>query len=396
MNTIFLDENLILDASTQLSNYTSDLSDAVSKLCRLLGQIDPKVLSRSDVGSRLGNLCKELEDLQGKLASFNKFVGSESEKYFDIEGYLVKLGLSFSSSPLDLYEYHLAGDPFYLLVLRNAVNDFFSGLINSDTLLRYRDSRDLKFKTVKKDGKILIKLVNAEMVTGRDYMEYRDDLVRLLGGESGTFKKRYVNRLINGGGMPLFVYGHGVIQDNMNRFSKLSTVEQYINGRINPVQNIQNVFKSSFKDGMTLWDDFNWKDTTTFSKGGKLFGAAGTVLTVGDNFVETFRDGGKWDFSWEKTGDFAVNTTVDVAAGAGAAATGAVIGSFFLPPVGTVVGVGAGIMIGSFINFKYGGPPPQSIVDRTKDVVNNAVDSTCKVIGDTVSNIGKSLNKLIW
>lgn len=60
MNTIFLDENLIQLASTHLSKYTSDLSDAVSRLSRLLGQIDNRVLSRSDVGSRLGNLCKEL------------------------------------------------------------------------------------------------------------------------------------------------------------------------------------------------------------------------------------------------------------------------------------------------------------------------------------------------
>lgn len=393
MNTIFLDENLIQNASTQLSKYTSDLSEVVSRLSRLAGQIDHRVLSRSDVGSRLGNVCRELEELQGKLTNFNKFVGNESGKYFDIEGYLVKLSLSFSSSPIDWYEYQLAGDPFYLLLLRNAVNEFLSGVINSDNLLRYKD---LKFKTVSKDGKILIKLVNAEMVTGRHYMEYRDGLVRLLGGESGTFKKRYVNRLINGGGMPLFVQGHGVIQDNMNRFSKLTSVEQYINGRINPLQNMKDIFKSSFKDGMTLWDDFNWKNTTTFTKGGKLFGAAGTVLTVGDNFMETFRDGGEWDFSWKKTGDFAVNTSVDVAAGAGAAAAGAAIGSLILPPLGTVVGIGAGIVIGSAINIKFGGPPPQSIVDHTKDVVNNAVDTACSAVGDAVSNIGKGLKKLIW
>ncbi|MEK5024884.1 hypothetical protein [Paenibacillus sp. FSL M7-1046] len=393
MNTIFLDENLIQIASTHLSKYTSDLSDAVSRLSRLLGQIDNRVLSRSDVGSRLGNLCKELGDLQEKLGNFKKFVENESGKYFDIEDYLVKVGLSFSSNPIDQYESQLAGDPFFLLAFRNAVNDVFSGITNSDTLLRYKD---LQFKTVKKDGKILIQLVNAEMVTGRHYMEYRDGLVRLLGGESGTFKKRYVNRLINGDGIPLYVDGHGVIQDNMDRFNRLAPVEQFINGRSNRLQNMKDVFKSSYKDGMTLWDDFNWKNTTVLSKGGKFLGAAGTVLAVGDNFVETFRDGGKWDFNLKNTGTFAVNTTVDVAAGAGAAATGAVIGSFVVPPLGTVVGLATGVAINFALNAKFGGPPPKSVVDHTKDLVNDAVDATCDAISGAVSNIGKGLNKLIW
>lgn len=56
------------------------------------------------------------------------------------------------------------------------------------------------------------------------------------------------------------------------------------------------------------------------------------------------------------------------------------VGSAFLPPLGTVVGVAVGIRINVAINWEFGGPPKKSAVGHVKD----GVKTTTKAIGDWV------------
>lgn len=404
MDTIFLDEKLIQTATITLSRTLSDLSDAVNRLYRLHSQIDGRILSRSDAGGRLVSLCKELDDLQDRLESFRRFAENESKKYFDIDDYLAKLSLSFSSSLLEQYEYRLTVDPLKILASRNALTDLFSGVLNSENLLRYKD---LRFTTYEQNGKVFIKLVGAQMTAGWHYNHYRDLLVELSGGHTAMFKKRFVERLINGGGVPIYVTGRGIIQDNMNRFNKFNSIKQYINGREQPISNMKSVFQSSFSDGLKIWDDFNWSNTSTLSKSGKFLGAAGTLISIGDNMVDAFRDDGEWNWSGKNFKEFTVNTGVDLASGAAAAAAGAVAGSMIVPPLGTVLGLVAGVSINFVINTKFGGPPPKSVVDHTKDFVNDLVnDGVDKVKGEVeamqktaskiAGNVGKTLDRIFW
>ena len=69
--------------------------------------------------------------------------------------------------------------------------------------------------------------------------------------------------------------------------------------------------------------------------------------------------------SAKKARDFTIDTTVDIGSGVAAAGLGAAIDSAFLPPLGTVIGAGAGIAINYFMNnVNFGN---KSIVDHTKD-----------------------------
>ncbi|TKI93986.1 hypothetical protein FC695_29340, partial [Bacillus cereus] len=74
------------------------------------------------------------------------------------------------------------------------------------------------------------------------------------------------------------------------------------------------------------------------------------------------------------------DSAVDVGATAGAAATGAVVGSFFLPPIGTAVGAGVGIAATVVLNGEWFGG--ESIVSATKkgikSVTNNGIESATK------------------
>lgn len=104
---------------------------------------------------------------------------------------------------------------------------------------------------------------------------------------------------------------------------------------------------------------------------------------------DNFKDG----FSGENLKNFGLDAAVDVGMGAGATAAGAAIGSLFLPPLGTVVGAGAGIAINAAITIKFGGPPAESVVDHVKDFAKHPIKTTqaafnkAKEIGH---NIGKS------
>lgn len=65
--------------------------------------------------------------------------------------------------------------------------------------------------------------------------------------------------------------------------------------------------------------------------------------------------------------DIATDSAVDIGATAGAAAAGAVAGSFFVPPVGTVVGAGVAVGATWLMNYKWGGK------DNAIDYAKNGV-----------------------
>lgn len=125
-------------------------------------------------------------------------------------------------------------------------------------------------------------------------------------------------------------------------------------------------FKTEYVKGLKDLHPGKWKEafkelgnTGKFLKGTAIFGA---VVSVGNNIAEAQKDG--WQL--HDVADIATDSAVDVGATAGAAAAGAVAGSFFLPPIGTVVGAGVGVVITVGLNTKtsiFGG---DSAIDATK------------------------------
>lgn len=100
---------------------------------------------------------------------------------------------------------------------------------------------------------------------------------------------------------------------------------------------------------------------------GKGFGALSFGLIVADNYQSNKGD----------TKKIVVGTAVDGALTGGAAAIGATVGSAIVPPIGTVVGAGVGVLVSAGLNTEFG-TPPKSIADHSKDLVNKGVDSAIK------------------
>ncbi|MBO0440303.1 hypothetical protein [Candidatus Enterococcus ikei] len=139
---------------------------------------------------------------------------------------------------------------------------------------------------------------------------------------------------------------------------------------------------NGFKEAFNPANDFKgWGDASKVGKFGKGLGILGTVVTVGNNFSDNIdlSDG----LSIGETVNFATDTAIDFGSGAGATAAGAAIGSFFLPPLGTVVGAATGVFINERLNnWKYG-DPPKSTVDHVKD----GVKKVTKGLGDMFSGL---------
>ena len=112
-------------------------------------------------------------------------------------------------------------------------------------------------------------------------------------------------------------------------------------------------FKAAWADGLKDINPMKWKEAFKglgkaggFLKGAGIFGA---VVTVGGNVVDA-KEGG-WQL--KDVVDVATDSAVDIGANAGAMAAGAVAGSFFLPPLGTVVGAGTAVFATWAMNYKF-------------------------------------------
>ncbi|MGW5982809.1 T7SS effector LXG polymorphic toxin [Bacillus mycoides] len=113
-------------------------------------------------------------------------------------------------------------------------------------------------------------------------------------------------------------------------------------------------FKTAYADGLKDLHPGKWKEMfkgmgkpATVLKGAGIFGA---VVSVGGNVVDATKDDG-WQL--HDVADIATDSAVDIGANAGAMAAGAVAGSFFLPPLGTVVGAGVAVGLTWAINKKW-------------------------------------------
>ena len=136
---------------------------------------------------------------------------------------------------------------------------------------------------------------------------------------------------------------------------------------------------SAYKDAWNAFKESN-KELNNLGKGVKVLGKGLGPISLGvitaDNYSTYKGD----------TQKVVVGTAVDTVFSSGATAAGAAVGSAFFPPLGTVVGAGAGMVLSSATNKKFG-TPPRSITERTKNIVNKGVDS----VQEIGKNIGKSI-----
>lgn len=241
-----------------------------------------------------------------------------------------------------------------------------------------------------KDGQMYFKL-NFDDLTNRQAIEWLEEN---LGGNWDD----YLARNLKNEGFAVFDSDSGILRD-MRYWDDITDPDllKYING-LGELSNLK--FADRLMDNFKFFDDFDYSefaDCGKLGKAGKILGTLGTVLTIGGDVVDNFYDTetGEWSFSGNQFADCVCDVVVDVGAGAGSAALGATIGSFFAPPVGTVLGAGVGIAVDFVANVDFfdwnGDGEKDSVVDGVKMLGHGMVDIVETVVdfgSDAIDAIG--------
>ena len=182
------------------------------------------------------------------------------------------------------------------------------------------------------------------------------------------------------------LYRHG---RNFQNASGIDLENYHYSGNLQGVARMKEMGKagwSGFKESVNPLNDFKgWREVGKVGKAFKFLGAGLTIMNLANNFFEDvdLSDG----VSSKEARDFVIDSAVDIGSGAAAAGLGAAIGSAFLPPLGTVIGAGAGIAINYALNHVKLPFVGKSVVDTIKDFGKGIGDSIGNSIGNVVSSI---------
>ena len=178
------------------------------------------------------------------------------------------------------------------------------------------------------------------------------------------------------------LYRHGI---NFQDASGIDFKNYHYSGNLKGIARFSEMGKagwSGFKESVNPLNDFKgWREVGKVGKACKSAGGILTAINIYNNFRENvdMSDG----ISAKEARDFTIDSAVDIGSGAAAAGLGAAIGSAFLPPLGTVIGAGAGIAINYALNHVKLPFVGKSVVDTIKDFG--------KGIGDSIGNVVSSM-----
>ncbi|CAM4339017.1 hypothetical protein [Paenibacillus tarimensis] len=402
MSRISIQPGTVLDSTAALNRVSLTMSNAAYVISAVKSGVDGQIQARRGIGGRLSQASRAASNLNTMLNELSDFVKQSVNRYVKTDQSISRkaqyVGLLTGSSVSDvsIHAYSLLlGDRRPYIAARNALLLYAANALNSGKRLKL--AKDLGLKFVRNaDGSISVRMTKANITSNQDYIRYRNMMSEALGG-TAKWNREFLTRLAKEG-VPIYDPERGYYRSNANKLSntRFGDLNRYVESvQDSRGQVMRSATRAAFIDNLKVWESFTgWKDASAMTRVGKGIGAAGVGLTVFDNVVDNFyvQQTGEWRAEPGKVKEFVVDTAVDVGTAAGSAAAGAVVGSFFLPPAGTVVGAAAGAGINFVLNTKMIGDPPQSVVDVTKNAANAAVDK----IGDAADSVKKKLDKIFW
>lgn len=379
----------------QIKRPIKSISKIENSFNSLRWQINSEIKRRSNVDEELLKAGNFLVEAENRLHRIDRFVISSVGEYEEKEKYLEAKAKELvdgwnPQSMIDISK-----------ILRGATISLASALGNPGDWL-YKSG--VQFFLQEKNGKTTIKVgkwswdirnfFHKPLDPGR-WQEIKDKLRRGLQTGRHTFSKSELQLLMTEG---LHLYNNQTrdyYNKNYNKFSRdafpemRNTFDDFIG-----TNRLQRAGRA-FMDNINPVDDFRgWlsKDVSNLGKVAKLPGILGIGIDVWDNRETIRNSSGKVDFwssSAEQQRKFVVDTSVDVMTGSAAMATGAALGSLIAPPVGTVVGAGAGVFIYGMTNWKFfGDDPKKSAVDYAKNIANDAATN--------LADGFRKLDKIFW
>lgn len=394
MSLIKVNIDYVLETNLKIAKSNNNLSTEHNEMISTKSGIDSKILARKGISSQLYEAHRNFSELESKLLNLNNFINNSMQKYSDAED---KINKSFREDVLGEKDSYW-GSLLKTIMGSPKTSSLLALLSKANSRSLLVSGKNLRFKIFKEDGKVLVKLINSKINGRKDFERVRSYLIKELGGSANKWTKDIVHQLGNEG---IALYDKAqkrFFKKNNTLFNKTEFFDDLKIHALNATDTIPGKIKTGFKtfetsgvDGLKIWKDFyGYKGQSLLTKAGKGLGVFGTVLTGINNWNSAYDENGQ--FNAKK---FVVDTGVDVAATAGAMATGAAVGSFFAPPIGTVVGAG----VGAVANFLINKDLPKlgtSIVGKGKELANKAVDSAFDSIGKLADGIGKKIGFDFW
>ena len=381
--------------STRTQSIYSDISDIIS-----LG--NP---SLDDVNTTYAKAQKSLDDMIKNMETFNNVIlNTDTFDLIDMQdGQLKTLSVYSRTS----YTNQTARNYYKKTQFRNSVSEINTAIHSNSKAVKYQNALAKQLAESKYSGKVVseqqkeISVSKISETFGLTPPEAEDvlDYIKSMGEAVITY--RGANIFLNGikitmdsqgrmrwGNRFLFksnsehLYRHGI---NFQDASGIDFKNYHYSGNLKGIARFSEMGKagwSGFKESVNPLNDFKgWREV---GKVGKAFKSAGGILTA-INIYNNFRENVDMSdgISAKEARDFTIDSAVDIGSGAAAAGLGAAIGSAFLPPLGTVIGAGAGIAINYALNHVKLPFVGKSVVDTIKDFG--------KGIGDSIGNVVSSM-----
>ncbi|WP_455718615.1 hypothetical protein [Anaerosporobacter sp.] len=391
----------------EISGIASQMDTLSEQVRTISNSVTNKISSSSKIREQLNQILEDMEEHQTVMMKLSDVLSQSIQTYVKSEGMIVdkykKEEVSFGSKGqagaiegkdsegqiLDLINeiFDINGNPSVGVLKTMLISIKDAKMWKALELI----SQGKRFRIVTENGRKFIKLRGGDNLTKQQVKEFMEAIT----GKEGWTK--YDAKILRQKGIELY-----------NKKNPNHTYERlFKDGRYNELANylddfqlgngakMAKAFGTELKDSMKFWDDFkpsNYSDLGKASKFAKGLSAVGTALDIASDFSDDFFENGKFTMSGENVKEFVVDTTVSVTANAGVTAAGAAIGSLFAPPIGTVVGAGAGAAIGYVTNTDVydfdGDGKKDSLIDGAKYGANCAVDYVGDKVGDVVDGIG--------
>ena len=385
--------------STRTQSIYSDISDIISLS-------NP---SLDDVNTTYAKAQKSLDDTIKNMETFNNVIlKTDTFDLIDMQDGQLKTLSAYSRTS---YTNQTARNYYKKTQFRNSVSEINTALHSNSQNVKYQNALAKQLAESKYSGTVAstqqkdiaatqigetfgLSLPKREEVAdyiktlGEAVITYRGSKIFLNGVEitmDSQGRMRWGNKFIFKSSTNN-LYRHG---RNFQNASGIDLENYHYSGNLQGVARMKEMGKagwSGFKESLNPLNDVKgWKEVGKVGKAFKLGGGILTAINIYNNFKENvdMSDG----ISAKEARDFTIDTAVDIGSGAAAAGLGAAIGSAFLPPLGTVIGAGAGVAINYALNNVKLPFVGKSVVDTIKDFGKGIGDSIGNSIGNVVSSM---------
>ena len=365
--------------------------------------------SLDSVNTSYNQAVKSLDDTIKNMEAFNSvLLKTDTFDLIDMQNSEIATLSGYASLP---YGNRESRNYYNRTQFKNSVSEIHSAIHSNSKAVKYQNALAKQLAESKYSGTVIseqqkeISVSKISETFGLTPPEAEDvlDYIKSMGEAVITY--RGANIFLNGikitmdsqgrmrwGNRFLFksstnnLYRHG---RNFRKASGIDLENYHYSGNLQGVARMKEMGKagwSGFKESVNPLNDFKgWREVGKVGKAFKFLGAGLTIMNLANNFFEDvdLSDG----VSSKEARDFVIDSAVDIGSGAAAAGLGAAIGSAFLPPLGTVIGAGAGIAINYALNHVKLPFVGKSVVDTIKDFGKGIGDSIGNSIGNVVSSI---------